>query len=41
MIYDLERHAKLEQLTVRNQKPLSGKMIDIGLFFSFLNVLLL
>lgn len=36
MIYDLERHAKLEQLAVRNQKPLSGKMIDIlGYFFLF------
>lgn len=25
VIYDLEKHAKLEQLAGRNQKPLSGK----------------
>lgn len=36
MIYDLERHAKLEQLAVRNQKPLSGKISDIlGYLFLF------
>ena len=26
VMYDLERHAKLEQLAGRNQKPLSGKV---------------
>lgn len=29
VIYDLERHVKLEQLAVKNQKSLSGKIFNL------------